>query len=292
MSLKCCRSGILIGLLMWAVLLPLGNAQPQPATVTPADETPSAWRERFTLEVDHRLDVPPEDQVRIFGLLHQTLTAAFMTDLSAQTVVIVDRSPQIQAAFIVLKTPTGQWQWLGATAVSTGKPGRFEHFLTPLGVFTHTPGNPDYRSRGTYNKNHIRGYGLQGMRVFDFGWQFAERGWGAGGTSQMRLAMHATDPTVLEPRLGQIDSEGCIRIPATLNRFLDTHGVLDAGYEAENLAGKEVRIFMPGRSVISWPGRFLVVVDSNTLERPAWSPGSGAKSPATKPLALKAKPSP
>ena len=278
----------LIGLLAWAMLLPCEYAQAQ--TPTLPEDTPSAWGERFMLEVDHRLDVPPEDQTRYLGLLQQTLTAALMTDLTAQAYVLVDRSPQIQAAFVVLRTPAGQWQWLGATAVSTGKPGLFEHFLTPLGVFAHTPGNPDYRARGTFNKNHIRGYGVLGMRVFDFGWALAERGWGAGGTSQMRLAMHATDPQMLEPKLGQIASEGCIRMPATLNRFLDMHGVLDADYEAEQLAGKEVRVFMPGRSVIPWPGRYLVVIDSKALERPLWSPAPTPKPPANQALASKPTP--
>lgn len=107
--------------------------------------------------------------------------------------------------------------------MSTGKPGTFEHFVTPLGVFLHTPDIPDFRSVGTYNSNHIRGYGERGMRIFDFGWQLAERGWGKGGSSQMRLAMHATDPDRLAKRLGTVASEGCIRIPATLNRFLDIH---------------------------------------------------------------------
>ena len=48
-----------------------------------------------------------------------------------------------------------------------------------------------------------------------------ERGWGAGGKSIMRLQMHVTDPDVLERRLGERASNGCIRISATLNRFID-----------------------------------------------------------------------
>jgi hypothetical protein len=43
--------------------------------------------------------------------------------------------------------------------------------------------------------------------------------------------MHATDPDYLEQRLGHPASEGCVRIPATMNRFLDVHGVPDADYE-------------------------------------------------------------
>ena len=44
-----------------------------------------------------------------------------------------------------------------------------------------------------------------------FGWVIAERGWGAGGMSPMRLQMHATDPDRLEPRLGRAESKGWIR---------------------------------------------------------------------------------
>ena len=71
----------------------------------------------------------------------------------------------------------GGWDWVGATAVSTGKTGTFEHFLTPLDDLAHTLDNPDFRAEGTFNKNHIRGYGLRGRRTFDFGWQTAD---GAG----------------------------------------------------------------------------------------------------------------
>jgi len=113
---------------------------------------------------------------------------------------------------------------------------------------------------------------LRGRRIFDFGWQVAERGWGDGGTSKMRLQMHATDPHVLEARLGRVASEGCIRIPATLNVFLDGHGVLDADYEAAAAAGQSQWVLKPGRTTIPWPGHYMVIVDSNTAVRPAWSP--------------------
>lgn len=47
----------------------------------------------------------------------------------------------------------------------------------------------------------------------------------------MRLQMHATDPRVIEFRLGEVAPESCIRIPVKLNVFLDVHGVLNADYE-------------------------------------------------------------
>jgi hypothetical protein len=110
------------------------------------------------------------------------------------------------------------------------------------------------------------------MRVFDFGWQQAQRGWGSGAVSQMRLQMHATDPNVLEQRLGHVGSEGCIRIPATLNVFLDTHGLLDAAYEEAATEGSSLWVLKPGRQSITTPGQYMVIVDSLTATRPPWSP--------------------
>jgi hypothetical protein len=276
---------------MCAVLALMGSmfgclpvaAQPLPA----GDAEVSAWSEQFASEVDHRLDVPVADRPRYLELLEQALVQASFTGLPAQAFVVVDRNPAVQAAFIVLGTSAAGWHWLGASAVSTGKPGTFEHFVTPLGVFPHSLGNPDYRAEGTFNENHIRGYGLKGRRVFDFGWQLAERGWGVGGRSVMRFQMHATDPSVLERRLGRVASEGCIRIAATLNVFLDRHGVLDADYEEAAANGEPPWVLRPDRQTIPWPGRFLVIVDSQATKRPAWSPLPGAKpvvKPASKPL--------
>jgi hypothetical protein len=88
----------------------------------------------------------------------------------------------------------------------------------------------------------------------------------------MRLQMHATDPDVLEQRLGRVASEGCIRIPATLNTFLDMHGMLDAAYEQAVAAGDKVWVLNPDRQTIAQPGRYMVIVDSLAALRPAWSP--------------------
>jgi hypothetical protein len=67
----------------------------------------------------------------------------------------------------------GDWRqqglhWAGRTA---------RLFPTPVGLFLHTADILDYRALGTFNENHIRGLGLKGMRVWDFGWQTAEKGW-------------------------------------------------------------------------------------------------------------------
>lgn len=233
--------------------------------------TVSQLSAQFVRQVDRRLDLPLSAQQRYISLVMDALAQSEIVALQAQTFLAVDRNPFVQAAFLLLRTEDGQWHWLGATAVSTGRPGGFEHFVTPVGVFLHSPNNPDYRSAGTFNENHIRGYGERGMRIFDFGWQVADRTWGKGGRSPMRLAMHATDPNRLEARLGSTGSEGCIRIPASLNRFLDHYGVLDAEYEIAVKESKPQRVLAPDREPLPWPGRYLVVIDSGQQTRPAWS---------------------
>lgn len=274
----------------WCFLLAGGPWLSQTAQATDAtdatDTTGAAVLElklQFARQVDRRLTLPLSDQGRYIGLVRQALDQAGVTDLSAQTFLVVDRSPMVQAAFLLLRTEGAAWHWVGATSASTGRPGSFDHFITPAGVFLHSPANPDYRATGTYNKNHIRGYGVRGMRVFDFGWQLAQRGWGKGGSSPMRLAMHATDPERLEARLGSIASEGCIRIPASLNHFLDHYGVLDADYEAALAEGKALRVLLPDRQPVPWPGRYLIVIDSEALTRPFWAPAPGDLKPAPQP---------
>lgn len=261
-----------------ALLLTLGCLQAAAAapSTTPDDAAIDSWRRRFEATVDRRLQVPADEQRLYEGLLQAALAGHGIDVQAPQALLLVDRSTQVQAAFVLVKRSDAGWSWLGASPVSTGRVGRFDHFRTPLGVFPHGPSQPDFRAEGTFNENHIRGYGRRGLRVFDFGWVQAERGWGTGGLSPMRLQVHATDPTVLEPRLGQADSKGCIRIAATLNHFIDQHGLLDIDYEAAAALGKAHWVLKPDREPVPWPGRYLVVVDSGRAKRPAWAPPPGA----------------
>lgn len=86
----------------------------------------------------------------------------------------------------------------------------------------------------------------------------------------MRL-LHATDPDQLERYLGTPHPKGCIRIPATLNSFLDRHALLDADYEQALANGSRLRVLQPRRPP-PWSGRYLVIVDSDRQKRPARSP--------------------
>ncbi|MCF3637604.1 L,D-transpeptidase, partial [Komagataeibacter intermedius] len=145
-----------------------------------------------------------------------------------EVVLIVDRAPAVQLMWIVLTDPAAHRLLpLGMVSVSTGRPGRKEHFRTPAGIFFNDGQIYGYRAQGTKNEHGIRGNGEKGMRVWDFGWQTTEDWRRKGAVAVVRLEMHATDPTFLESRLGQADSEGCIRIPARVNSFIDRHGLLD-----------------------------------------------------------------
>jgi hypothetical protein len=187
-----------------------------------------------------------------------------------QLLVVVDRNPDVQQMRIVLARPNGAWESLGGSKASTGQTGRRDYYLTPIGVFLHTDGILDWRAEGTFNANHIRGLGLKGMRVWDFGWQLATKGWGTSeDQGEIRLLLHATDPAYLEQRLGHPASKGCVRIPAAMNRFLDHYGILDSDYEQVAKADPRFEaLLLPTRAPTPLAGNALVVVDSSEPSRP------------------------
>lgn len=235
----------------------------------------------FQLEVKPTLDVPEPDQARYAALLESALAGAEIPLFRSQYVVMVDSNPHVQAIFIYwldaqvpadFLSSSDRFRFIGASPISSGKPGRYDYFTTPQGVFAHTLENKDFRAEGTQNALGIRGLGLKGMRAFDFGWVEAERGWDSGRTSLMRLLIHATDPDYLEQRLGVAMSKGCIRIPDTLNIFIDRFGILDADYELALANGEKLWMLRPDRTPTAWSGRYLVIIDSGSTERPAWSP--------------------
>ncbi len=208
----------------------------------------------------------------------------------AQLVVVVDRNPAVERLYLMLARSGSpeNWRALGSVRVSTGQAGRKDYYITPVGVFGHGSEILDFRAQGTFNEHHVRGLGLAGMRVWDFGWQWALKGWhtdGAGG--DIRLQMHATDPDLLERRLGRPASEGCVRISSSMNKFIDRHGVLDADYEAEAAQTASLRALLAAdRTPTKLAGRLLVVVDSSlpmdtpptaALRPPGWlEPGRTA----------------
>ena len=252
-------------------------AEPVPASGTDAAPAAIPLASEFEQAVAPQLR-PPSDVVASYATwLQGALDSAGVRIERPQFVALVDRSPKVQALLLLWGSAGTVWRLVGAAPVSTGLPGRYEHFATPLGVFDHSVNNPDYRAEGTKNEFGIRGYGRKGTRVYDFGWVPAPKGWGKGAMSVMRLQMHATDPDHLEQRLGTAQSKGCIRIPAALNEFIDRHGVLDEDYQEEIDDGRLLWVLRGDRTPTPWSGRYLVVVDSMSSERPGWSPQPAAR---------------
>ena len=226
----------------------------------------------FNQTVTLHLTVPAAQTLAYAALLSAALTASGITDTSQKFVVVVDRNPNVQVLMVYWGTLANGWSLVGASSISTGLPGKYEHFKTPLGVFDHSRENPDFRAEGTKNEFGIRGYGNKGGRIYDFGWVKAARGWGDGHMGELRLQMHSTDADRLEQRLGTAQSEGCVRMPAELNEFIDRHGILDEDYDQVVAVGDHPWVLRNDRVATPWSGRYLVVVESDATIRPDWAP--------------------
>jgi hypothetical protein len=245
-------------------------SSPQPgdtaaAPLSPVDEQAAALAQALRQEVPKAIVDTPQSAQSWIERAQAVIAAGGYKIERPQLLVVVDRNPRVQQMRIVLARPDGPWQSLGGTKVSTGRPRGFEHFLTPTGVFPHTSRILDWRAEGTFNENHVRGLGVEGMRVWDFGWQPALKGWGPpGGVGKMRLLVHATDPATLERQVGRPASDGCVRIPTAMNRFLDLHGVLDSDYEqAARRNARFAKVLLSDRAPTPLAGDALVIIDSS-----------------------------
>lgn len=219
----------------------------------------------FRHEVPAALPVSDGYKTAWVALAKQQLEQAGLVLDRPQVLVVVDRNPKVQRLCLILALPgSADWQVIGSTRVSTGTTGRQYYYITPTGVFPNSAQRLGYRALGTKNENGIMGNGTTGMRVWDFGWQWAEKGWFPSRDKvQIRLEMHATDPVYLEQRLGHTASEGCIRIPSSLNVFIDRHGLLDAEYEQKAKVDRRfAALLRKDRLVTPIAGLFVVVVDT------------------------------
>lgn len=227
--------------------------------------------EEFIRIVGQHLVVPAATALDYAVLLDAALAVAGIREITPKFILLVDRNPNVQVLLLYWGTAEGSWTLVGASSISTGLPGRYQHFKTPLGVFEHSLENPDFRAEGTKNQFGIRGYGNKGSRIYDFGWVKAPRGWGDGHIGELRLQMHSTDPDVLEQRIGTAQSEGCIRIPSQLNDFIDHYGILDEDYDRVVAAGNHLWVLQKDRVPTPWSGRYLVVLESAVATRPEWA---------------------
>jgi hypothetical protein len=228
------------------------------------DQDAAGLKEAMESEVTGAVDLSPENERTLIALGQQMAAEGHLLIRQPQLVLIVDRAPGAQLLAMTLARPDGNWQILGTRHVSTGKPGRLQHFKTPVGVLLNDGSEIGYRAQGTFNQYHIRGLGVKGMRVWDFGWQTSDDWRTPGATMAVRVEMHATDPSVLEERIGRADSEGCIRLPDQLNRFLDRHGIIDAAIERLGESDEGYRALLsPHLDPTPLAGDAVIVVDSS-----------------------------
>lgn len=200
-----------------------------------------------------------EELTRTNIINNQTLSDKLTED---QYLIVVDRNVKSQNAFLVFWNHDNQKvELLGATAISTGSTKK-GHFITPIGLFENTLDNPSYRALGTKNENGIRGIGIKDSRVFDFGWQDSNAGWGTHSPAKIRFQLHGTDPDYLESRLGTPDSKGCVRVHTSMNQFLDKYGILDYWYEKSFQEKHNVWVLKKDRIKIKGAGKFLLVIDT------------------------------
>lgn len=175
---------------------------------------------------------------------------------SPQYLLVVDKNPQVQQVVLVrVDRPNKKITFIGAEKVSTGNPERRGFFETPSGFFENTPVHMSYRALGTKNSKGWRGLGAKGSRVWDFGWQ--ETRTKRDEPYKIRLLLHATDPDFGEPRLGKVDSKGCVRISGKLNKFLDKFGILDASFEKE---ATRRYVLLKNRTPVEDAGKYMLVV--------------------------------
>lgn len=265
------------------------RAPSAPAVVAPDSarlaEITAALQEAHQRMVSRALPIAPDDEARWNAWIAAQWTASGKTIDHDQTVVVVNRNPLVQRIAVLIAHPSGAWTLIGQSPTSTGRTGSKDHFISPVGVFDHDASIIDYRALGTKNENGIRGIGAKGSRVWDFGWQSAQTGWlKTPEMRTIRFELHATDPDLLEQRLGHPASAGCIRISAGLNKFLDHYAVLDAVPEQLAPTSRAWSALLPTGGAPLLPGRYMIVVD-DPLSAPAAPVARAAAMPPSAPVA-------
>lgn len=213
-------------------------------------------RSEFKLKVGSNVVLEDNYRVWVESVVEQLVITLPEHDRASQFFYFVDRNSERQIGSVVwYDGTTKKASVIGADKVSTGNPKLRGHFKTPVGVFANTVSNFGYRAEGTKNSKGWRGLGAKGSRIWDFGWQNT-------GPHSIRLLMHATDPQFGEPRLGKVDSKGCVRVSAKMNKFLDQFGILDAEYEALSGAKRISWLLKRDRTPVKYAGKYLLVAES------------------------------
>ena len=134
------------------VMIPVPPSPPLAADpgLTPAAVGAAAAQLRASLaaEVPHLVPQTPESSLRWVVLARAQLAAAHAEILRPQLIVVVDRATRVQELALLVAQPDGPFAVIGAVHVSTGQAGRFDHYVTPTGVYRHTDAILDYRAAG------------------------------------------------------------------------------------------------------------------------------------------------
>jgi hypothetical protein len=85
--------------------------------------------------VPHLLVDRPKSRQEWIGRTRAAIIANGLTIDRPQLLVVVDRNPRIQQMRLILAQPQGEWDDLGGTRVSTGRPGRREDRPTDVLAF-------------------------------------------------------------------------------------------------------------------------------------------------------------
>lgn len=242
---------------MWVVCLCLTPAFAQ-TTLLP--DSVATLKHSFA---EHVGTVPLDadyEKVLVSVVMAELTRSSYAPLVDSQYLLLVDRNPEKQVVSLAFYNHLAhELVIVGSSKTSTGNPQRRGFYETPVGVFRNTPAHMSYRALGTKNTKGWRGLGVKGSRVWDLGWQ--QTAHPKGGSIQIRLLIHASDPYFGEPRLGARDSQGCIRVSATLNRFLDHYSILDALYKQN---AKASAVLPKNREPQQFGGSFVVVIDSSS----------------------------
>lgn len=217
-------------------------------------------RQKFVDTVDHVV-LPDEYEKFLVQKAKDATSQALDTfQNTSQYFLLVDRNPKSQVVSLAFfDAGENTIVLVGSSKTSTGNPKRLGYYETPTGVFRNLPQNMSYRALGTRNERGWRGLGVKGSRIWDLGWQTSKHH--KGGPIDIRMLVHATDPDQGEKRLGTRDSQGCVRISAKLNYFLDHYGILDTLYEKSE---KAKWVLAKNRDPVTLAGSLVVVVDSES----------------------------
>ena len=242
------------------------------APLSTLEDQEACLRTAFSVWVGKQsLPVTPENTTAWQQRAMAAFAATGQVLAAPQAILVVNANLHAQHIALMVARPGAPWDLIGISRVSTGQPGRRDHFLTPAGVYAYDGSILGYRAEGTRNKNGVRGLGVAGSRVWDFGWQPAQAGWThQPDVRDIRMMLHATDPWYIEPRLGHPASKGCIHVSDGMNHLLDRLGVLDADTIQMAANGSRAwQALLPRHQTPILPGRFLIIIDAKPPPRAA-----------------------